>query len=93
MSGISDEDVIAQRLDLEMLERPHLWPGVVKGLRCVHLKRRTAGRIETGPCILWGTNPDEYVVVGHSWGGEFTRPDVHRYDSPDAILADGWKVD
>lgn len=92
---LTDQQVIETRDDLEMLSRPHLWPGVMKGLRCVFVKRRghgTGSWNETGPCILWGTDPDEYIVVA-SGGYGSAGPRTYTYDSPEAITADGWVVD
>lgn len=109
MTELSDQQVLDQRDDLEMLRRPHLWPFQEFPVR-VYVKR--PGAHETGPCIVWGRDPMEYIIQAHAWDAPLTptphatqrsEPGDHairtpnlwvlRYDSAEAILADGWVVD
>lgn len=103
MRTTTDEEVIAQRLNLEMLERPHLWPSVSpQGDPIVHVKRRqmipalegTSQRPftnyrETGPCALVdGT----YMVIAHDWAESGATVKL-QYTSAQAVVDDGWMVD
>jgi hypothetical protein len=83
MSVTTDKQVIDERLDLEMLERPHLWPGEV-----VFVKRNNGA--QTGPCRKTATGG--YAIRVHDWreGGEQS---IASYPNAGAVVADGWKVD
>lgn len=87
----SDEMVIRDRLDLEMLERPHLWPGDVGGAPALFVKRNVTslGAGQTGRCALI---EGDYVLVVCDWtlGG---APRTFRYPTAKAVVADGWEVD
>lgn len=90
----SDKQVVRERLALEMLERPHLWPQQWRGMRCVFLKRPASGSAPfgeecTGPCFRVDGG---YVVMQHDWANSATVTPLH-YESAEAVLADGWVVD
>ena len=89
MSAVTDERVIADRLDVQMLERPHLWPDTLHGHPCVYVKRTTHN--QTGPVIRDG---DGFLVFAHDWDAD-PEPTVEpvSYPTAEAIVADGWKVD
>lgn len=91
----TDEQVIAERLDLEMLERPHLWPQVRLGTRCVFVKKRGAigFREFTGPCFLTTDAAVPYVVMSHDWGDPHAEVTVLHYSDAQAVYDDGWRVD
>lgn len=84
----TDDEVLNTRNDLEMLKRPHLWPSVIKGHRCVFMKKLDAEH--TGPCFK--TSGGDYIVIDHDWTnhGEVTPV---TYNSAEAVLAAGWVVD
>lgn len=87
----SDEEVVSHRLDLEMLERPHLWVECWKGFPAIMLKKRDAGEWRwTGPCVQWSS--DSYVVMARDWanGG---RGETFTYATPRDIVSAGWVVD
>lgn len=93
--AVTDEQVIRERLDLEMLERPHLWPTVLRGMVCVYVKQRgdLGGRRRSGPCFRH--DDGSYTVMSHDWEVEEAIPKVesYHYNSAEAVLAGGWIVD
>jgi hypothetical protein len=94
---LTDDEVIAQHNDLEMLRRPHLWPNKSRlGNPVVFLKRRMENgrRGETGPCTFVKArhSVDEYVVRAHNWDEQGTVRTIY-YGNADAVIADGWIVD
>jgi hypothetical protein len=86
----TDEQVRTDHDDAEMMKRPHLWPYVV-----LPLKRIRDGALETAVFVnpplddgeKWKIIADVTIYDGHEPG----RP--VEYDSAEAIVADGWKVD
>lgn len=87
MSNVTDEQVLADRLDLEMLERPHLWPGR-GGKPTINLKRDPEGyglcmQAQDGSYRLW-----EYI--GASF--ELKEPPT-MFATAQAIVDAGWRVD
>lgn len=84
----TDEDVKREKDDLEMLKRDHLWPQLV-----LPLKRMRDGVMETAilddPCP-----PAERWMLREGvtmFDGRAGRPVF--YESAEAIIAAGWKVD
>lgn len=86
-----DEEVISTENSLEMLRRPHLWPAAQMP-RQIWVKRNRVGGQQTGPCILWGKDPDQYIIIMHDWANGGERKTL-TYASPEEIDADGWEVD
>lgn len=103
----SDAQVEADCDDREFLLRPHAWPGQFPPRLYVKRRRGLGQGPETGPLVLWGADPDEYVIAAHHWDGRELLPTPHaaetavvnetvtnlRYTSVDDLLADGWVVD
>lgn len=84
----TDEEVKREKDDLEMLKRDHLWPQLV-----LPLKRIRDGNLEVAvlddpcpPAERWMLR--EGVTI---FDGRAGRPVF--YESAEAIIAAGWKVD
>lgn len=107
MSDKTDAEVVASKDDAEYLARPHLWPQQGVPTKC-YVKRLPSaqGWRETGPCVLWGTEPLELVIQAHHWDGPLQEAPhalsvvpsndlvtLVSYTSVADLLADGWIVD
>lgn len=84
----TDEDVKAQKDDVEMLKRDHLWPQLV-----LPLKRVVDGQMETAilddpspPAERWMLREGANIFDARAGRPVF-------YDSAEAIVAAGWRVD
>jgi hypothetical protein len=90
---ITDEQVLRERLDLEMIERPHLWPHIRRGFPLLFLKRLVAGEQQTAMCLK---DSDCYIVCAHIWPKARDQPvtrEIIEYPDAEAVRADGWVVD
>jgi hypothetical protein len=90
---VSDARVIADRLDLEMLERPHLWPCIRKGFPMLFLKRTIDGNLQTAMCIQ---GDGGYLVCAYIFPVDRDKPvdrEIIKYPTAEAVRADGWIVD
>lgn len=82
---MTDEEVLGQRNDLEMIKRPHLWPHQMR----LPLKRRADGKLG----FLSANHEDKYrVFIGFFFFHTETCPSIP-YESPEEILDDDWMVD
>jgi hypothetical protein len=87
--AITDEQVLRDKLDLEMIERPHLWPG----FRVLFLQRPAKGAIQTAMCIK---DTSAYIVCAYVWPKTRDEPvtrEIIEYPDAAAVRADGWVVD
>jgi hypothetical protein len=83
----TDKQVIEGHLDLEMLERPHLWPNE----NLIYVKREYEQDRETGPCVI---DNGHYVIRRHRWGsGGLKDVGTLIYNDALAVCDDGWRVD
>jgi hypothetical protein len=94
MQVLTDEEVLNGNDDLEMLRRPHLWAYPVLPLKKPELLRRDFDN----PGALGVLLPDGgkfRVLVGNMFfmAGSILPERQIEYDSPEAVLADGWVVD
>lgn len=90
---VTDEQVLKEKLDLEMIERPHLWPNIRRGFPLLFLRRRVAGEQQTAMCIK---DAHCYIVCAHIWPKERHQPierKIIEYPDAEAVRADGWIVD
>ena len=81
----SDDYVRDHRIDVEMIQRPQMWPMVDR----LPMKRRGAGKPRTG--MLWeGQGPKVFLH-----GGLPIDPttEIRSYSSFQAMVDDGWVVD
>lgn len=87
----SDDEVVSEPDDLEMMKRPHLWPldGYLPIKRYVESDH---GRLELETAILVRIIVNGQLTV---LKGFFEDRDTDRvlYDSHEAIVAEGWVVD
>lgn len=97
---LSDKQVLAEKLDLEMIERPHLWPCVRRGCPMLFLQRTVDGSTQTAMCLLdTPAVPQDlpgYVVCAYLWPkerGENVSREIIHYRNAEAVRADGWIVD
>lgn len=103
---MSDEDVLRERNDVEMMRRPHLWPLRPR----LYLKRRSPNRLtprmrEMGleerhvRMASWRQSPDALggvMIEGEGPVVHVIRPDRTeriRYESLHELYLDGWVVD
>lgn len=85
----TDQEVIDNRLDLEMLERPHLWPQQCP-VQMVYVKRPVAGSSwpQVGRCIR--TKNGGYMIRSDF---DNDSPNTFEYADARAVLTAGWVVD
>lgn len=99
MTAVSDERVLKDHLDLEMIERPHLWPNIRRGFPLLFLKRQVGGRMQTAMCIKENpalANGVGYIVCAYVWPKTRDKPvtrEIITYPDAEAVRADGWVVD
>lgn len=86
---MTDEQVIAQRCDREMMVRPHLWQhGPVLPLKRGH------GHEQEVACFYNPLDRADFVLdVNLSLFGPIGVVERKTYPTVDAVLADGWIVD
>lgn len=94
MTEPSDDEVFRTRNDLEMMNRPYLWPMYP----WLPLKKYVEGSPGIKTAKLWavpkGPEPKRIVVLNTTIFGPVGQDEeVVLYDSFEAILDDGWKVD
>jgi hypothetical protein len=93
---LSDEEVIKTRNDLEMMRRPHLWPG---GARVLHLKLLdVASHTYRAFALLSHTRGGDFVFTPKMKMDAFSEPNFSKSEvGGDALLkkldAVGWIVD
>lgn len=86
MTTLTDEQVVEQRNDLEMLKRPHLWPGAG---RTINLKQRDpeawalCQRVQDGSYRVWR-------YKGFTYDLEETPL---MFADAEAVVDAGWEVD
>ena len=92
MRTISDREVLESMNHVEMIRRKHLWPKLVLPLKKPELwKKNMMDDNALGVLVQDGEKYKVYVVNLY----EFLpteKPDFV-YDSPEAVVADGWIVD
>lgn len=85
---LSDDEVVAQRSDVEMIKRPHLWPHFY-----LPLKKSRDGGYDTAYVINYIPESGQVIVQENS---TIFTPDTGTrgvYDCPESVLAQGWIVD
>jgi len=88
MTELSDQEVMEQRNDLEIIKRPWLWPHAV-----LPLKRVVDGQLQLS-VVRIGSRREGTVKVSYganmfSLTGRETWVDVR----PEDLVRDGWEVD
>lgn len=84
-----DAVVLSERDDAEMMKRPNLWPA----WPILPLKRKKGpGESEEG-FIADSLQPNRVYLANMFMIGVINPLPFQDYDSPEAIVADGWKVD
>ncbi len=91
----TDEQVVRERLDLEMMERPHLWPdrSAFSHAPLLHVKRGTGREQQYGHLVHLPQNVKPYMVATFEIDNPTEHDAVLAYENADAIRADGWVVD
>ena len=91
---ITDKQVMETRNSLEMMKRPHLWCR----WPALPVKRWIGQNLQTG--IMTDTDHSKFrywVYEGNIFmihdSIDVTEANIHKYDSPEAVVADGWVVD
>lgn len=90
-NALSDQQVIQERNDLEMLRRKHLWPHRIGIQRGVSVKKRTDSGLQTGICFEVVNDDNALVIMVMTPEAEKNV----RIPFPDAehVVLDGWVVD
>lgn len=88
MSDMTDQQVLDGHDDLEFLKRRHLWPwDLGADLRVICVKK--PGADVTAKCVFGN---GQFVLYATEWTDEIKEYNVV-YESPEAIIADGWVID
>ena len=86
MSLLSDNEVLRGHDHAEMMKRDHLWPHIM-----LPLKRVTDGMLETA--VLCNPGPPWMLVENMTIFGPVGESKTVKYESAEAIVAAGWRVD
>ena len=93
---LTDEEVVKTRNDLEMMRRPHLWPG---GANVLHLKLWDAAtRTYRAFALLSHTKGGQYVFTPKAKLDAFSEPNFAKSEVGGDVLlkklaGNGWIVD
>lgn len=86
VSPKSDAQVKADQDHVEMMKRDHLWPFVI-----LPLKRTVDGMLETA--VLCDPGPPWKLIENMTIFGPIGEAKEITYESAEAIVAAGWRVD
>ena len=89
---MTDDEVIAERNDLEMIRRPHMWPLGDRLALKKNIRTQPFG-YDVGFIHKWHKTR---VIIGFVWGDLDALEKAGNYKdypSHEAILEDGWVVD
>lgn len=84
---LTDEQVVANHDDVEMLKRKHLWPG-----SSINLKGKGKHADRFAVCVPDGPGLLVVRYKGLSYDLEPSREGL-TYPDAEAVVDDGWKVD
>jgi hypothetical protein len=90
MNALTDEQVISQKNDAEMIRRAWLWPQTLLPLKRIH-----DGEIDTAVVCRITSDGRVYVIEGTTIFGPVTDkiPTRRIFRDAEAVVADGWRVD
>lgn len=88
---LTDQEVLAQRCDIQMMQRPHLWPR----RPYLPLKRKGSGKRDELRFLKAGSGPTVFSgnIFSIMTGKTPPPPSGESFDSFAAISAAGWRVD